>query len=411
MALVRPFKALRPNLQYTEDVMAPPYDVMNREEAFIMASKKIHSFLHITRAEIDLPISLGPYHEKVYLKAKENLKAFIDEGILTQDPKACFYLYRQEMEGRIQTGLVCTVSVQEYLLGRIKRHELTRTEKEEDRLKHFSYTQAHTEPVFLTYRHRTELSKIIADEIDKSQPLFKVKSEDGVLHSLYMVVEEGIISDIIEEFQKIPSLYIADGHHRCQSAARLGLEEKAKRKGREGEYDFFLAVLFPENELKIFDYNRLIKDINGYEKEEFLNAIREKAFNLKGPFKKAVRPIKKHTFGMYLKEAWYLLEAESDILKGDLSDLMDVTILQERILGPLLSIEDPRKDRRIDFVGGTRGLEELEKRCREDMEIAFSLYPVGIDELLEISDQGRIMPPKSTWFEPKLLSGLFIHMF
>lgn len=411
MAIVRPFSALRPTSEYAENVISLPYDVMNRAEASKMALGNPYSFLHICRSEIDLQNDVDSYSDEVYLKAKANIADFISKGVFTRDPKPQFYIYAQEMAGRVQTGLVATASIDEYLNNTIKKHEFTRYEKELDRIHHFDVCNANTEPVFLTYRDDAAIRAVLNGWISKYRPELDIVSVDGIRHILWPITDDDIIAKLALLFEKVDALYIADGHHRSASAVKVGLKRREEFPDYTGdeEFNYFMAVLFPDKDLRIFDYNRVIKDLNGLSVSEFLAAVSAK-FTIEEIGTEIYTPSKKHEFGMYLTDRWYRLSLiptavdESDIIKS-----LDVTILQDCVLAPILGIGDPRKDKRIDFVGGIRGLKELEKRVHEDMAVAFALYPVAIEDLLSVSDQGMVMPPKSTWFEPKLGSGLFIH--
>ena len=410
MATIRPFSALRPAAQYAKKTIALPYDVMNRKEAASMAEGNEYSFLHITRAEIDLPDSTDPYSPDVYKKAKENLAARLSDGTLLRENKPMFYLYRQTMDGRTQTGLVACVSIDEYKNNIIKKHELTRVEKELDRINHFDVCNANTEPVFLTYHSNAEISALMDRIKNNEAPVYDLVTPDGIGHTLWLIAEEDLIRQLVDDFEKIPALYIADGHHRSASAAKVGLKRREENPNYDGteEFNFFMAVIFPDSELKIFDYNRVVRDLNGYTPNEFLLKL-EELFTIEKMGAAPYRPEAKHIFAMYLSGSWYKLRAKEQLLSENPVQGLDVSILQDHVLSPLLGIEDPRTDHRIDFVGGIRGLTELERRVSLDMEVAFAIYPVSVEDLMRISDQDMIMPPKSTWFEPKLGSGLFIH--
>lgn len=412
MAIVRPFKAIRPNPQYAEHIIALPYDVMNREEAAKMAEGNPCSFLHISRSEIDLPNQENPYDPSVYEKAKTNIEDFLKNGILIREEKPAFYIYRQIMDGRVQTGIVGCASIDDYQNGIIKKHELTREEKEQDRIRHFDTCNANTEPVFFTYKKNARLNEIVSGIADNKRPIYDLITDDGISHILWVVDDEALCAEISRLFQTIDYLYIADGHHRSASAAKVGLKRRAEHPDYTGEeeFNYFMAVIFPDEDLNIFDYNRVVKDTAGLSDDALFHFISQK-FDLympqgKGPY----RPESRHTFGMYFNGTWYKLVAkEGSFDDTDPIESLDVSILQNNLLGPILEIGDPRTDKRIDFVGGIRGLGELERRVAEDMQIAFALYPVTIDELIAVADAGMLMPPKSTWFEPKLGSGLFIH--
>lgn len=410
MAIIRPFAALRPAQQYAEETIALPYDVMNREEALKMAEGKAHSFLHITRSEIDLPETVEAYSPEVYQKAKTNLAERLSDGSLIREESPMYYLYRQTMDGRMQTGLVACFSIDEYQNNIIRKHELTRIEKEQDRIRHFSACNANTEPVFLTYRGNSKIS-LLTEKIKKANdPVYDMTTPDGIGHSLWLVSDEGMIADLTAYFAEIPALYIADGHHRSASAVKVGLQRREENPSYTGqeEFNYFMAVIFPDSELRIFDYNRVVRDLNGMSTQELLSRLSE-SFDVEKRGAAAYRPEAKHIFSMYLNKSWYKLAAKASILSDNPVKGLDVSILQDHLLCPLLGIEDPRTDHRIDFVGGIRGLSELERRVETDMKVAFALYPVSVEELMRISDQGMIMPPKSTWFEPKLGSGLFAH--
>ena len=410
MATVRPFKGFRPLPEYASHVAAKPYDVLSSEEARAEAAGNPLSFLHVGKPEIDLPPGTNLYDERVYTKGKENLQKLVDQGILREDPRPCLYLYAQTMGDHTQFGIVGCVSVREYLDNTIRKHELTRKDKEDDRTRHVKVTNAHTGPIFLTYPARKELDRIV-DRIRSSPPVNNFLSEDGIRHQLWVVSDGKAIAKIVAEFKSIPHLYVADGHHRSAAAARVGQEMadgNPLNKGDE-EYNFFLAVLFPHDQLRIMDYNRLVKDLNGKSEEMFLKEV-GKVLDVRESASQ-VRPTKKGEFGMYLKGRWYTLSAPAILLQdADPVERLDVSILQKQVLTPLLGIDDPRTNKRIDFVGGIRGLKELERRVDSgEMAVAFALYPTSVDELFAIADAGRTMPPKSTWFEPKLRDGMVVH--
>lgn len=412
MAVFKPFKALRPVSDKASQVAALPYDVMNSEEAAEMVKDNPISFLHVDKAEIDLPKDIDIYDEKVYLKAKENLSSLEEKGICKQDDTPCFYIYRQIMNGRSQTGLVGCASIDDYKNNIIKKHEFTRADKEADRIRHVDYCDANTGPIFLTYRENEETAAIINSWKQSHTPVYDFVTEDGISNTVWVIDDVEINSKLSSLFSGIDYLYIADGHHRCASAVKVGEKRRAENPVYTGqeEFNFFLAVAFPKDELEIMDYNRVMKDLNGYTEEEFKEKMSEK-FSLElyegeGQYK----PIERHTFGMYLDGKWYKLTAkEGTFDENDPVESLDVSILQNNCITPVFGINDPRTDKRIDFVGGIRGLSELERRCSTDMKIAFSMYPTSLSELMDIADAGQVMPPKSTWFEPKLLSGLFIH--
>jgi uncharacterized protein (DUF1015 family) len=410
VATVRPFKGFRPLPEYAARVAARPYDVLNSEEARAEASGNPLSFLHVGKPEIDLPPGTNLYDERVYQKGKENLCKLTADGILREDTRPSFYLYAQTMNNHTQYGLMGCVSVAEYLNDTIKKHELTRKDKEDDRTKHVKVTNAHTGPIFLTYRADAQLDERV-DAIRRSQPEYDFLASDGVRHQLWIISEAAVIREITTRFRQIKNLYVADGHHRSAAAARVGKELADANPGHRGdeEYNFFLAVLFPHNQLRIMDYNRVVKDLNSLTREQFLDELKKQCeVQLESA---QVRPATKGEVGMYMKGKWYRLQIRAELLKNpDPVERLDVSILQKHILNPILGIDDPRTNKRVDFVGGIRGLKELERRVDSgEMAVAFALYPTSIDELLAIADAGKIMPPKSTWFEPKLRDGVVVH--
>lgn len=409
MAVYRPFKAYRPAQKFQRLIPALPYDVMSSDEARKAVSGNPLSFLHIDRAEIDFPAGTSPYEEAVYEKARENLLSLESNGALVQDEKPCFYIYRQEMNGRIQTGLAGCASIDDYLNNVIKKHEKTLAKKEADRIRHVSATNANTGPIFLTYRKNEEISRILNDFADGNRPVYNFESA-GALQTVWVIDDERINARLSELFKEVKAFYIADGHHRCESAVRVGQMKRYENGGYSGdeEFNYFLSVAFADSDLKIMDYNRVIKDLNGFSPEDFIGRISD-SFDVQVQ-DKPYSPQEKHTFGMYLDGRWYSLKAKEKILNDySIVDSLDVSVLQNNILDPVLGIKDPKNDDRIDFIGGIRGLSELEKRVNADMKLAFSMFPTTVEELMAIADDGEIMPPKSTWFEPKLLSGLFIH--
>ncbi len=411
MSVFRPFKAIRPIPEYASKVAALPYDVMNSEEAAKMVEGNPYSFLHVDKAEIDLPKGTDLYSEQVYLKARENLDKLVSEGICKQDEEEKFYIYRQIMNGRSQTGLVGCVSIDDYINGIIKKHELTRADKEADRINHVDYCDANTGPIFLTYRPQVEISEIVADWSKSHSPDYDFVTDDGITNTVWVINCDETNAKISKLFADVDYLYIADGHHRAASAVKVGLKRREQYPDYNGseEFNFFLAVLFACDELEIMDYNRVIKDLNGNTKEEFIEKISEN-FTVEAVGEKAYKPENAHTFGMLLGGKWYKLTAKDGTFNADDPvEALDVSILQNNLISPILGINDPRTDKRIDFVGGIRGLSELERRASDDMCLAFSMYPTTLKELMDIADADKIMPPKSTWFEPKLLSGLFIH--
>lgn len=412
MAQVRAFKAVRPTPSLADKVAALPYDVMDSNEAREMVEGNPYSFLHIDRAEINFDPSISPYDKVVYEKARDLLKNMKNEGIFIQDDSENLYIYKQVIDGRSQIGLVGCTSIDDYLNNVIKKHEYTRPEKEEDRINHVDYCNANTGPIFITYRAQEEIDKTLDSWLTNNNPVYEFTCENDVRNTVWVIDDPAVVSKLENEFAKIDSLYIADGHHRAASAVKVGLKRREQFKDYTGEeeFNFFLAVLVPDQQINIMDYNRVVKDINNHTPEEFISKIEEKflvtPYEGSGPY----RPEKKRTFGMFLEGKWYKLEAkEGTFDKNDPVDRLDVSILQNNLLAPILGIEDPRTDNRIDFVGGIRGLKELERRVTTDMKVAFSMYPTTIDDVLAIANAGEVMPPKSTWVEPKLKSGLFIH--
>jgi uncharacterized protein (DUF1015 family) len=412
MAIIKPFRALRPQPELVKQVASPPYDVINREEAYQMAKNNPYSFLHVSKAEIDLDSTVNHYDEKVYEKARDNLIKLIEEKVYLKEEKEIFYLYRQIMEGRTQTGLVVCTSIDDYLNDIIKKHENTLADKEEDRVKHIEYTDANTGPVFLTYKAKDEVNQIVNQWIEAKKPIYNFTSEHKITHLCWVIDDEKVIQQLINIFAKIDGFYIADGHHRAAAGVKVGLRKREQLKDYSGKEDFnyFLSVLFPHNELYIMDYNRVVKDLFGNSEEEFIEKI---SCNFKieehigeGPY----IPITRHIFGMYLNNFWYKLTARPmTFSENDSLEKLDVSILQNNLLAPILGVKDPRTDQRIEFVSGIRGLKELERRVGKGMKVSFALFPTSIEELMAVADAGKIMPPKSTWFEPKLYCGIFIH--
>ena len=406
MSDVRPFRALRPRPEIAARVAAPPYDVINSEEAREMAKGNEISFLHINKPEIGLPPDVNLYDDRVYATGVRNLRRFMAEGVLVREGEPRYYVYQQRMGDHVQAGIVGAVSCQEYADGLIKRHEFTRKDKEDDRTRHTHELNANAGPVFLTYRQRAEIDAIVAG-VRNGQPLYDFVAPDGIGHTVWTVPPEQIPT-LQKALAAVPALYVADGHHRAASAARVGLERKAGNPRHRGDepYNYFLAVLFPHDQLRIMDYNRAVKDLAGLAPDAFIAKVREK-FAVKET--KNGRPDAVHRFGMYLQGSWYTLEAKPGTFPdGDPVRSLDVAILQENLLAPILGIADPRTDKRIDFVGGIRGLGELEKRVKQGWAVAFALYPTSLDQLMSVADAGLVMPPKSTWFEPKLRSGLLV---
>lgn len=413
MSVIRPFRSFRPTSELCKKVAALPYDVMTSEEAREIAKDNPYSFLHVDKAEIDLPEDTDLYSDEVYLKAKENLEKMINDRVYIQDKKPYLYIYRLTMKGRSQTGLVACTSIDEYIEGKIKKHELTRADKEEDRVRHVDACNANTGPIFLTYRAVSEVDDIINTWKSEHDPIYDFVSWDNVAHTVWLIDEEAVINRLTMVFAAVPSLYIADGHHRNASAVRVGLSrrEKSGNYDKNAEFNYYLSVIFPDHDLYIMDYNRLVKDLNGRSAEEFIKEISAKFDVEEYKGEGCCKPDRMHSFGMYLEGKWYILRAKKEIIhEKDPVGCLDVSILQHEILSPILNIGDPRTDKRIDFVGGIRGLKELVKRVDSgEMKAAFSMYPTTMSQLMDIADKGRIMPPKSTWFEPKLRSGIFIH--
>lgn len=406
MVTIHPFKALRPAAEFARQVASRPYDVLNSKEAKTEAEGNSASFLHITKSEIDLPESIDIHAQQVYDKAKENLDAFISRKILFRESKACYYIYQLVMNGRSQTGLVCGSSVDDYENDLIKKHEFTRPEKELDRINHIKTTGAQTGNVFLAYKQVEAIDEVI-DAWKKKSPVYDFTADDGIQHTVWIVNDDDTIEKISALFkEKVPCTYIADGHHRAASAAKV---RKALGDAAQDGADLFLTTLFPSNQLHIMDYNRVVSDLNGLDETGLLAALNDKFTVEKAA--KAFSPEQLHTFGMYINKQWYRLTAKEGSYGNDPIGVLDVTILQNNLLDPVFNIKDQRTDKRIDFVGGIRGLGELEKRVDSgEMAVAFSLHPVSIQQLFDIADSGNVMPPKSTWFEPKLRDGLLTHL-
>ena len=412
MATIKPFRGLRPPQSIIEQIVSRPYDVLNSDEARLEAAGNEMSLYHIIRPEIDFPLGTDEHDERVYTKAAENFQKFQEKGWLVQDSKDCYYIYAQTMNGKTQYGLVVGAYVPDYINGVIKKHELTRRDKEEDRMKHVRVNNANIEPVFLAYPDNEVLNTIIQRYVTQ-QPIYDfIAPDDGFKHTFWIIDQDNDISAITSEFSKIAALYIADGHHRSAAAALVGAEkanENPNHKGNE-EYNYFMAVCFPASQLTIIDYNRLVKDLNGLTTEDFLTAL-SKYFVIENKGSENYKPICLHNFSLYLEGKWYSLTAKKETYDdNDPIGVLDVTISSNLILDNILGIKDLRSDKRIDFVGGIRGLEELKKRVDNgEMKMALALYPVSMKQLMDIADTGNIMPPKTTWFEPKLRSGLVIH--
>lgn len=408
MAVFRPFRAFRPLPDYQARIPAPPYDVLTTAGARERAAGNSLSFLHVDKAEIDLPPETDPYSPAVYEKARENLLALEHTGALVQDPAPCFYIYKQVMNGRAQVGLAGCAGVDDYLNGVIKQHEHTLAAKEADRIRHVDTCDANTGPIFLTYRRSPAVELALSTWMSEHTPVYDFVQDD-VQQTVWVVDSAPLCEKLQRLFAAIPALYIADGHHRCASAVKVGLkrrEEKPDYTGQE-EFNFFLAVAFPDSELEILPYNRVVRDLNGLSPDALISQI-EQRFIVKHR-DEPVEPEQKGTFGMVVDREWYTLQIKPALVPDDPVGALDVSLLQDNLLSPILGIKDPKTDPRIDFVGGIYGVRALEKRAKTDMKLAFSLYPTTIAELMAVADAGRMMPPKSTWFEPKLLSGLFVH--
>jgi uncharacterized protein (DUF1015 family) len=411
MAILKPFKGLRPPVRIVKDLASRPYDVLNSEEARQEADGNIYSLLHIIKPEIDLPSTVDIHSDPVYEKAAENFQLFQKEGWLVRDSRDMLYIYAQTMNGKTQYGLVGCAGVDDYMNGIIRKHELTRKDKEEDRMKHVRVTNANMEPVFFSYPAVAEIDEIVAGVVC-NPPVYDFVASDGVGHHFWLIDDDKVIGEIVRLFEKIPFTYVADGHHRTAAAALVGNEKKRNNHAHRGdeEYNFFLAVHFPDNQLSIIDYNRVVKDLNGLNQDEFLKKLSE-VFEVEKIGTSIFKPSSLHEFGMYMEGCWYRLIAKKGTYKDDDPiGVLDVTILSSLVLDKILDIKDLRTSDRIDFVGGIRGLGELARRVDNgEMKVAFALYPVSMKQLIDIADSGNIMPPKTTWFEPKLRSGLVVH--
>ena len=410
MAEIRPFVCVRPAEELASRVAALPYDVYNRQEAKEEVQREPLSFLKIDRAETNFDDSVDTYAPEVYQKAKELVQKDKQEGVYITDEDRSYYIYQLVMDGRPQTGLVACSSVDDYMNHVIKKHENTREDKEIDRITHVDTCSAQTGPIFLAYRSDKGIHDIVASYVENETPIYDFTAVDGIAHRVWKIAKKEDVDAIYKAFQNIQQIYIADGHHRAASAVKVGLKRRQENPGYTGEeeFNYFLSVLFPHDELRILDYNRTVKDLNGRSLTQFLEEISKNFIVEKAEGQ--VRPEKKGTFGMYTEGQWYHLTAKPELFEGkDAVGSLDVSVLQDYLLGPVLGIGDPRTDQRIDFIGGIRGLSELEKRADSDMKISFSMYPTSITELFDVADQELLMPPKSTWFEPKLRSGLFIH--
>ena len=411
MADIRPFEAIRPAKGMEDKIAALPYDVYSRAEAKVVVSKNPDSFLAIDRAETQFDDSVDTYADEVYAKAASMLKERIEKGDFVREDKAVYYIYELTMNGRVQTGIVGCASIDDYENQVIKKHENTRADKEADRIRHVDTCSAQTGPIFLAYRQTPALRELMG-RIKSGEALYDFTSDDGIRHRVFVIAEDADIAIVKKAFEEMNALYIADGHHRCASAVRVGQRRRAANKNHTGneEYNFFLSVIFPDEELMIMDYNRVVHDLNGKSKDEFMAAL-EKVFTVSGAQDAEYHPTTKGELGMYLDGKWYKLNMLDSVKSDDPVDGLDVAILQDKLLSPVLGIEDPKTDKRIEFVGGIRGLGELKSRvdALPQAGVAFAMYPTSIGELFAVADAGRLMPPKSTWFEPKLRSGIFIH--
>lgn len=406
MSLIKPFRGLRPTPEHAADVVAPPYDVLNTKEARLRAQDRPFSFLHISKPEIDLPPDTDPYDPQVYAKGAENLERLVREGILMREDKPVYYAYRLIMGAHQQVGLVAVASVKDYDSNRIRKHEFTRPDKEDDRVRQIDALNAQTGPVFLTYHHDAQVDAIMERVMQKASE-YDLTADDGVQHTIWLIDDDADVTSLTERFDAMQCLYIADGHHRSAAASRVA----AMRDGKgEANHDYFLSVIFPDNQMQILDYNRVIKDLNGLDTDRFLKAVAQ-AFTVQSS-DQAVKPASAGEFGMYLQGQWYRLTIHPDCVPAnDPVGRLDVSLLQDHLITPLLGISDPRRDKRIDFVGGIRGLAELEKRVDSgEMMLAFSLFPTQMADLMAVADAEEVMPPKSTWFEPKLADGLVSHV-
>ena len=413
MAIIRPFKAYRPVKEYVKDIAALPYDVMSSKEAREIVKNNKYSFLRVDRAEVNLAESVGEYDKVVYDTANQVLENMIEKGLYIQEKTPAIYIYQQIMDGRGQKGIVCCTSVDDYINNIIKKHERTRLLKEIDRVNHVDICNANTGPIFLTYRNNDEISSIV-EEWSKKVPVYDFISEDGNGHRVWIIDDNIIIEKLVKLFKSIKYLYIDDGHHRSASAVKVALNRR-KQLGKytgDEEFNYFLSIIYPDTELKVFDYNRTVKDLNGLSEEEFFSKVKESFYLSKSESNKPVTPKNKHEFGMYMNKQWFILRAKDGSFDENNSiDSLDVSILQNNLLNPILGISDPTKSERIEFIGGIRGLKELENRADTDMKVSFSMYATTIDDIMNVADNGKTMPPKSTWFEPKPRSGIFIHKF
>lgn len=409
MAIIKPFAAIRPEAGKADKIAALPYDVYNREEAKEVVKKNPLSFLKIDRAETQFDDSVDTYDERVYTKAHDMLWEMVEDGSFVRDEQPCYYIYELTMNGRTQTGITACASIDDYAQGIIKKHENTRADKEADRIHHVDSCNAQTGPIFLAYRSNRKINDVV-EQVKKETPLYDFVAEDGIRHRVWVIHKAEDIQTIEAAFASIGEIYIADGHHRAASAVRVGFLRREAHPNYSGdeEFNYFLSVLFPDDQLMIMDYNRVVKDLNGMNTETFLEKI-QSLFEVSEGSESQIRPEKKGEFSMYLEDKWYLCKIKAVNQSEDPVGGLDVSLLQELLLAPVLGIGDPKTDKRIDFVGGIRGLQELERRVHTDCAVAFAMYPTSIGELFDVADAGLLMPPKSTWFEPKLRSGLFIH--
>ncbi len=409
MANIRPFKAIRPAKEYADKIAALPYDVYSREEAREAVKGKDDTFLRIDRAETNFDYDIDLYSDKVYAKANELLQNMIKDGRFIKDNKPCYYVYELTMDGRVQTGIVAASSVDDYVNEVIKKHENTRAEKEADRINHVNICSAQTGPIFLAYRDREAIDEVVR-RVKKGDAVYDFVADDGVRHRVFLIDGEDDIKAIYDEFKKTDSIYIADGHHRAASAVKVSMMRREANPNYSGdeEFNYFLSVLFPDSELMIMDYNRVLKDMNSHTPSELFDKM-EECFSLLKEGESEIKPSKKGEVSMFIDGKWYLYDIKDEYRSDDPVEGLDVSLLQKLILEPFFDIKDPKTDDRIDFVGGIRGLKELERRCSVDAKVAYAMYPTDISELFAVADAGRLMPPKSTWFEPKLRSGLFIH--
>lgn len=409
MATIKPFKCVRPKKELASKIAALPYDVYSRKEACELVKDDEYTFLRIDRAETQFDDSVDTYADCVYAKAKELLDGMIDDGSFEQESEPCYFVYELTMDGRKQTGLVACASIDDYANNVIKKHENTRADKEVDRIRHVDTCNAQTGPIFLAYRANAAITDVV-NSVKEKECYCNFVANDGVRHAAWKIDDAESIDIIQNAFANTESIYIADGHHRAASAVKVGFKRREENPNYDGteEFNYFLSVLFPDEELMIMPYNRVVKDLNGLDKDGFIEKL-EGLFTVENLGNNPYSPDEKGVIGMYLDNEWYKLVAKNEIKSDDPVDGLDVSILQNNVLAPILGIDDPRVDKRIDFIGGIRGLSELERRCSHDMTVAFSMYPTSIGELFDVSDAGLLMPPKSTWFEPKLRSGLFIH--